>query len=103
METKYTAKDYKSDQYVRWCPGCGDHAVVNTLQKAMAEIGVAPHNTVVVSGIGCSSRLPYYMNTYGFHNIHGRGLAIETGVKTARPELSVWAVTGDGEIGRAHV
>ncbi|MGL4293431.1 MAG: 2-oxoacid:ferredoxin oxidoreductase subunit beta [Bacteroidales bacterium] len=97
MELKYTAKDYKSDQYVRWCPGCGDHAVVNTLQKAMAEIGVAPHETVVVSGIGCSSRLPYYMNTYGFHTIHGRGLAIATGVKTANPSLSVWSVTGDGD------
>lgn len=97
MESKYTAKDYKSDQYVRWCPGCGDHAVVNTLQKAMSEIGVAPHKTVVISGIGCSSRLPYYMNTYGFHTIHGRGLAIATGVKTARPDLSVWAVTGDGD------
>ncbi|MEG0947990.1 MAG: 2-oxoacid:ferredoxin oxidoreductase subunit beta [Bacteroidales bacterium] len=97
METKYTAKDYKSDQYVRWCPGCGDHAVVNTLQKAMAEVGVAPHDTVVVSGIGCSSRLPYYMNTYGFHTIHGRGLAIATGVKTANPKLTVWSVTGDGD------
>lgn len=97
METKYTAKDYKSDQYVRWCPGCGDHAVVNTLQKAMAEVGVAPHDTVVISGIGCSSRLPYYMNTYGFHTIHGRGLAIATGVKTANPKLTVWSVTGDGD------
>ena len=97
MELKYAPKDYKSDQYVRWCPGCGDHAVVNTLQKAMAEIGVAPHETVVISGIGCSSRLPYYMNTYGFHTIHGRGLAIATGVKTANPKLSVWSVTGDGD------
>lgn len=97
METTYTAKDYKSDQYVRWCPGCGDHAVVNTLQKAMAEVGVAPQDTVVISGIGCSSRLPYYMNTYGFHTIHGRGLAIATGVKVANPKLSVWSVTGDGD------
>ncbi|MEG1585644.1 MAG: 2-oxoacid:ferredoxin oxidoreductase subunit beta [Bacteroidales bacterium] len=97
MESKYVAKDYKSDQYVRWCPGCGDHAVVNTLQKAMAEVGVAPHETAVISGIGCSSRLPYYMNTYGFHTIHGRGLAIATGVKTANPSLTVWAVTGDGD------
>lgn len=94
---KYVPKDYKSDQYVRWCPGCGDHAVLNCMHKAMAESGVAPHNMVVISGIGCSSRLPYYMNAYGFHTIHGRGAAIATGVKTARPELSVWLVTGDGD------
>lgn len=93
----YSAKDFKSDQYVRWCPGCGDHAVVNTLQRAMAEIGMPPHQTAVISGIGCSSRLPYYMNTYGFHTIHGRGAAIATGVKTAHPELTVWQVTGDGD------
>ena len=86
-ETKFQPKDYKSDQYVRWCPGCGDHAVLNCLHKAMAEVGVAPHNMAVISGIGCSSRLPYYMNTYGFHTIHGRGAAIATGVKTARPVL----------------
>ena len=86
MDNKvYTAKDYKSDQYVRWCPGCGDHAIVNTLQKAMAELGVPPHEIAVISGIGCSSRLPYYMNTYGFHTIHGRASAIATGVKTANP------------------
>ena len=96
-ELKYQPKDYKSDQYVRWCPGCGDHAVLNYLHKAMAEVGVAPHNMAVISGIGCSSRLPYYMNTYGFHTIHGRGAAIATGVKTARPDLSVWLVTGDGD------
>ena len=96
-ELKYQPKDYKSDQYVRWCPGCGDHAVLNCLHKAMAEVGVAPHNMAVISGIGCSSRLPYYMNTYGFHTIHGRGAAIATGVKTARPDLSVWLVTGDGD------
>ncbi len=93
----YSAKDFKSDQYVRWCPGCGDHAVVNTLQKAMAELGIAPHQTAVISGIGCSSRLPYYMNTYGFHTIHGRASAIATGVKVANPELSVWQVSGDGD------
>ena len=98
MENKvYTAKDYKSDQYVRWCPGCGDHAIVNTLQKAMAELGVPPHQIAVISGIGCSSRLPYYMNTYGFHTIHGRAAAIATGVKTANPELMVWQVSGDGD------
>lgn len=94
---EYTAKDYKSDQYVRWCPGCGDHAVVNTLQKAMAELGVPPHKIAVISGIGCSSRLPYYMGTYGFHTIHGRASAIATGVKTANPDLTVWQVTGDGD------
>lgn len=96
-ELIYQAKDYKSDQYVRWCPGCGDHAVLNCLHKAMANLGVAPHNMAVISGIGCSSRLPYYMNTYGFHTIHGRGAAIATGVKTARPDLSVWLMTGDGD------
>lgn len=93
----YTAKDFKSDQYVRWCPGCGDHAVVNTLQKAMAELDLAPKDTAVISGIGCSSRLPYYMGTYGFHTIHGRGAAIATGVKVANPHLSVWQITGDGD------
>lgn len=94
---KYTAQDYKSDQYVRWCPGCGDHAIVNALQKAMAEVGVPPHKTAVISGIGCSSRLPYYMGTYGFHTIHGRGGAIASGVKMANPELTVWQVSGDGD------
>jgi 2-oxoglutarate ferredoxin oxidoreductase subunit beta len=93
----YEAKDFKSPQLVRWCPGCGDYGVLNSLHKAMAEIGVAPHNTAVISGIGCSSRLPYYMNTYGFHTIHGRGAAIATGVKVANPELSVWLSTGDGD------
>lgn len=94
---EYTAKDFKSDQYVRWCPGCGDHAVVNTLQKAMAEVGIPPHKVAVISGIGCSSRLPYYMGTYGFHTIHGRSAAIATGVKTANPDLTVWQITGDGD------
>lgn len=101
METntskQYTLQDFKSDQYVRWCPGCGDHAVLATLQKAMAGIGIEPHKTAVISGIGCSSRLPYYMNTYGFHTIHGRGAAIATGVKTANPDISVWLVSGDGD------
>jgi len=95
--TPYEAKDYKSDQYVRWCPGCGDHAVLNCLHKAMAVLQVPPYMTAVVSGIGCSSRLPYYMNTYGFHTIHGRGAAIATGVKVAKPELTVWLGTGDGD------
>lgn len=93
----YQAKDYKSPQLVRWCPGCGDFGVLNSLHKAMAQLGVAPHNIAVISGIGCSSRLPYYMNTYGFHTIHGRGAAIATGVKVANPELSVWLSTGDGD------
>ena len=97
METTYTANDYKSSGKVKWCPGCGDHAVLNTLHKAMAELGVAPDHIAVISGIGCSSRLPYYMNTYGFHTIHGRASAVATGVKTANPELTVWQVTGDGD------
>jgi len=93
----YTAKDFKSDQDVRWCPGCGDHAVLNSIQKAMAELGISPDNTAVISGIGCSSRFPYYVNTYGMHTIHGRASAIATGVKTANPKLTVWQVTGDGD------
>lgn len=93
----YKAPDFKSDQQVRWCPGCGDHAVLATLYKAMAELNIAPHKTAVISGIGCSSRLPYYMNTYGFHTIHGRAAAIATGVKSANPDLSVWVVSGDGD------
>jgi 2-oxoglutarate ferredoxin oxidoreductase subunit beta len=97
MASSHQAKDYKSDQYVRWCPGCGDHALLNCLYKAMAELDILPYMTAVVSGIGCSSRLPYYMNTYGFHTIHGRGAAVATGVKTAKPELSVWLATGDGD------
>lgn len=96
-EINYQAKEYKSDQYVRWCPGCGDHAVLNCLHKAMADLNIPPKDTTVVSGIGCSSRLPYYMNTYGFHTIHGRGAAIATGIKTANPELNVWLITGDGD------
>ncbi|MGL4411666.1 MAG: 2-oxoacid:ferredoxin oxidoreductase subunit beta [Bacteroidales bacterium] len=94
---QYTAKEFKNEQQVKWCPGCGDFAILNSLHKAMAQVGVAPHNTAVISGIGCSSRLPYYMNTYGFHTIHGRGSAIATGVKVANPKLSVWQITGDGD------
>lgn len=94
---KYQPKDYKSDQHVRWCPGCGDHAVLNCIHKAMAELDVNPKDIAVISGIGCSSRLPYYMNSYGFHTIHGRAAAIATGVKTARPDLNVWVMTGDGD------
>lgn len=99
METtkQYTVKDFKSDQYVRWCPGCGDYALISSLQKTMAEIGVPPHETVVISGIGCSSRLPYYVESYGFHTIHGRGSAIASGLKVANPKLTVWQITGDGD------
>ena len=94
---KYTAKDYKSENAVRWCPGCGDHAILSCLYKAMAELNIEPHQTAVISGIGCSSRLTYYMNAYGIHGIHGRALAIATGVKVANPKLSVWVATGDGD------
>ena len=97
VKIQYTAKDFKSDQYVRWCPGCGDYAVLSSLQKVMADLGIAPHQTAVISGIGCSSRLPYYTSSYGFHTIHGRGAAIATGVKVANPELAVWQITGDGD------
>ena len=94
---QYQPKDFKSAQTVRWCPGCGDHAVLNVLHKAMAQLGIPPHMTAVISGIGCSSRLPYYMNTYAFHTIHGRGGAVATGFKTARPDMTVWQVAGDGD------
>ena len=93
----FTPAAFKNEQNARWCPGCGDHAILNTLHKAMAEIGVAPKDTAVISGIGCSSRLPYYMNTYGMHTIHGRAAAIATGLKTARPDLTVWQISGDGD------
>ena len=96
-ENKFAPADFKSDQYVRWCPGCGDHAILNVLHKAMAEVGVAPCDTAVISGIGCSSRLPYYMNTYGFHTIHGRAAAIATGFKVANPNMTVWQISGDGD------
>ncbi len=94
---KYLPKDYKSDQDVRWCPGCGDHGILSVLHKAMAELGVPPYKIAVISGIGCSSRLPYYMRTYGFHTIHGRGGAVATGFKVANPEMTVWQVSGDGD------
>lgn len=98
METTiYKPQDFKSDQDVRWCPGCGDYALLSSLQKAMAELGVEPDKTVVVSGIGCSSRLPYYINSYGMHTIHGRAAAIASGVKVANPDLTVWQITGDGD------
>ncbi|MDE6489463.1 MAG: 2-oxoacid:ferredoxin oxidoreductase subunit beta [Paramuribaculum sp.] len=97
QETTYTAADYKSDQPVRWCPGCGDHAILNSLHKTMATLGVPPEKTAVISGIGCSSRLPYYMNTYGFHTIHGRAAAVATGFKLGNPEMTVWQISGDGD------
>jgi 2-oxoglutarate ferredoxin oxidoreductase subunit beta len=94
---QYTFVDFKSSMNVRWCPGCGDHAILNTVQKAMAELRLIPEEVVVISGIGCSSRFTYYMNTYGFHTIHGRGSAIASGVKVANPRLKVWQITGDGD------
>ena len=103
---KYKAKDFTSDQEVRWCPGCGDYAILKQVQSAVAEIGVPKEDIVFISGIGCSSRFPYYMDTYGMHSIHGRATAIASGLKVARPELSVWIITGDGDslsIGGNHL
>lgn len=94
---KLTLKDFATDQEVRWCPGCGDYAVLKTVQKLMPELDQAKENQVFISGIGCSSRFPYYMNTYGFHTIHGRAPSVATGVKLANPELDVWVITGDGD------
>jgi 2-oxoglutarate ferredoxin oxidoreductase subunit beta len=99
-------KDFATDQEVRWCPGCGDYAILKAVQKTLADLGSRRENTVFVSGIGCSSRFPYYVSTYGFHTIHGRAPAIATGVKLANPELDVWVVTGDGDglsIGGNHL
>ncbi len=101
-----TRKDYVTDQDVRWCPGCGDYSVLANVQRVMPELGHPRENVVFVSGIGCSSRFPYYMNTYGFHTIHGRAPSFATGIKASRPELSVWVVTGDGDglsIGGNHL
>lgn len=103
---KLTRKDFVSDQDVRWCPGCGDYAILAQVQKVLPELGIPRENFVFVSGIGCSSRLPYYVNTYGLHTIHGRAPAIATGLKTANPSLQVWVVTGDGDalsIGGNHL
>jgi len=97
VEKKYTFKDFSSDQEVRWCPGCDDYVILRSMQKALPEMGVKKENVVFISGIGCSSRFPYYMDTYGMHSIHGRAPAIATGVKLANPELSVWVITGDGD------
>jgi 2-oxoglutarate ferredoxin oxidoreductase subunit beta len=101
-----TKKDFQTDQEVRWCPGCGDYAILNAVQMVFPELGIPKENFVVVSGIGCSSRFPYYMNTFGFHTIHGRAPAIASGIKLANPELSVWIATGDGDalsIGGNHL
>jgi len=101
-----TRKDFASDQEVRWCPGCGDYSILAQTQKTMPEFGIPKENIVFISGIGCSGRLPYYMNTYGFHSIHGRAPTLATGLKAARPELMVWVVTGDGDalsIGGNHI
>ncbi|MFR9728200.1 2-oxoacid:ferredoxin oxidoreductase subunit beta [Saccharopolyspora sp. MS10] len=105
-DQKQTAKDYKSDQEVRWCPGCGDYIVLNAVQSFLPTLGLRRENIVFISGIGCSSRFPYYMNTYGMHSIHGRAPAIATGLATQRSDLSVWVVTGDGDalsIGGNHL
>ncbi len=98
VEVKYTAKDFTTPQDVRWCPGCGDYSILAQMQRVSPELGIKKENIVWVSGIGCSSRFPYYMNTYGIHGIHGRAPAIATGVKLANPELSVWVATGDGDL-----
>jgi len=106
MATALNRKDFVSDQEVRWCPGCGDYAILAQVQKTMPEFGIEPHKVVFISGIGCSSRFPYCMNTYGFHTIHGRAPAIATGLKVTRPDLDVWVVTGDGDglsIGGNHL
>jgi len=103
---KYTKKDFESDQDVRWCPGCGDYAILSAIQKSMPDLGIPRQNIVFISGIGCSSRFPYYMNTYGFHTIHGRAPAIATGLRIARPDVKVFVVTGDGDglsIGGNHL
>jgi 2-oxoglutarate/2-oxoacid ferredoxin oxidoreductase subunit beta len=101
-----TAKDYRTDQEVRWCPGCGDYAILAAMQAFMPELGIERERTVFISGIGCAARFPYYMNTYGMHSIHGRAPAIATGLATTRPDLSIWVATGDGDalsIGGNHL
>ena len=106
MADMLSFKDYATDQEVRWCPGCGDYAILKSIQKMLAAAAVRPEQTVFVSGIGCSSRLPYYLSTYGFHTIHGRAPAVATGIKLANPELDVWVITGDGDglsIGGNHM
>ena len=95
--TPLTVKDFQTDQEVRWCPGCGDYSILAQVQKIMPTLGIPRENIAIISGIGCSSRFPYYMNTYGMHSIHGRATAIASGLKATRPDLSVWIVTGDGD------
>jgi len=105
-DAQLAPKDYASDQEVRWCPGCGDYAILKAVQKACADLGLSRERTVFVSGIGCAARFPYYMSTYGFHTVHGRAPAIATGIKLANPELDVWVMTGDGDglsIGGNHM
>ena len=105
-ERPLTAKDFTSDQEVRWCPGCGDYAILKAMQRTLPEFDTPFENYVFISGIGCSSRFPYYMSTYGFHTIHGRAPAFATGVKLANPELDIWLITGDGDglsIGGNHL
>jgi len=97
IEKEYTFKDFASDQEVRWCPGCDDYVILRSMQKALPEMGVRRENVVFISGIGCSSRFPYYINSYGMHSIHGRAAAVSSGVKLANPDLSVWMITGDGD------
>jgi len=97
VANQLTKKDFSSDQDVRWCPGCGDYAILSSVQKVFPDLGVPKHKFLIVSGIGCSSRFPYYMNCYGFHSIHGRAPAVATGAKLANPDLSVWVITGDGD------
>jgi 2-oxoglutarate ferredoxin oxidoreductase subunit beta len=104
--TNLTKKDFATDQEVRWCPGCGDYAILAAVQSVFPELGIPKENFVVVSGIGCAARFPYYMNTYGFHTVHGRAPAVATGIKVANPDLSVWIATGDGDalsIGGNHI
>ena len=104
--SELTPKDFTTDQEVRWCPGCGDYAILKSVRSTLAELGVQPHNTVFVSGIGCAARFPYYMETYGFHTIHGRAPAVATGLKIANPELDIWVISGDGDslsIGGNHL
>ncbi len=106
MNERLTVKDYATSQEVRWCPGCGDYAILKSVTKALADVGASRENTAFVSGIGCASRFPYYVETYGFHTIHGRAPAVATGLKLANPELDVWVVTGDGDslsIGGNHL
>lgn len=106
MGAPYTKKDFVSDQEVRWCPGCGDYAILSAVQKTLPELGLPKEKFVFISGIGCSSRFPYYMSTYGFHTIHGRAPAFATGLALSRPDLSIWVITGDGDglsIGANHL